>query len=440
MRASPSSGARRHRSAPDSCSSLPRVGKNAALNAAAAAATGEVLVLSDADSHLAPDAIRRLVAPLADPDDRRRRQAISAMRAREARRARLLELRPALEAARVPRGSITSATGQIYAIRADLFEPVPDGVTDDFFVSTGAVAAGSGCGSRRTRSRPVRSRLGAHRVPAQGARERARLASVWARRALLDPRRHGFYRAPALHAQGAAPARSGFRSRSRSVASIALASVDPFYAGRGRAQMFVHGSALAGWSLRGRERSARVSRCRSTRSRARGGRDRPARRRPRPAPSVWEPQRCAPRAGARRSLMHPGRPARARLHGRRRARCALRPDWVAPYFAAVLYADIPDRCAPQYGLPSFFMFLAPALIALAIARRTVFLERSGVGWRRALWWLLAWGAVIVTSFLYATDRTRSAATLFDYLDAIFIVLIMTLFLRRREQLAPCRGR
>jgi putative inorganic carbon (hco3(-)) transporter len=116
--------------------------------------------------------------------------------------------------------------------------------------------------------------------------------------------------------------------------------------------------------------------------------------------------------------------------------CALRPDWVAPYFAAVLYADIPDALRAQYGIPSFFMFLAPALIALAIARRTLFLERFGVGWRRALWWMLAWGAVIVTSFLYATDRTRSAATLFDYLDAIFIVLITTLFVRRREQLAP----
>ena len=39
-------------------------------------------------------------------------------------------------------GSVTSATGQLYAIRRAIFEPVPDGVTDDFFVSTGAIAAG----------------------------------------------------------------------------------------------------------------------------------------------------------------------------------------------------------------------------------------------------------------------------------------------------------
>jgi hypothetical protein len=233
--------------------SLPRVGKNAALNAAAAAATGEVLVLSDADSHLAPDAIRRLVAPLADPEigaaagDFRYAGAGG-----EGERAywsfdRLWK-RLACRA-----GSITSATGQIYAIRADLFEPVPDGVTDDFFVSTGAVAArrrlwfaedavatGPVAASARTEfQRKVR-------VSARG------LASVWARRALLDPRRHGFF-ALQLFTHKVLRRALGIPVAIAFVASIGLASVDPFYAGAAVAQMFVHGSALAGWSLRGRE-------------------------------------------------------------------------------------------------------------------------------------------------------------------------------------------
>jgi cellulose synthase/poly-beta-1,6-N-acetylglucosamine synthase-like glycosyltransferase len=47
--------------------SLPRQGKAPALNAAAAAATGEILVFSDANSIYAPDAIRSLVRPFADP-------------------------------------------------------------------------------------------------------------------------------------------------------------------------------------------------------------------------------------------------------------------------------------------------------------------------------------------------------------------------------------
>ncbi|HEV2791651.1 MAG TPA: glycosyltransferase family 2 protein [Solirubrobacterales bacterium] len=46
---------------------LPPGGKVAALNAAAAQATGEVLAFSDANSAWAPDALRQLVAPFADP-------------------------------------------------------------------------------------------------------------------------------------------------------------------------------------------------------------------------------------------------------------------------------------------------------------------------------------------------------------------------------------
>lgn len=46
---------------------LPRAGKQAAQDAAAARARGDVLALSDANSLWAPDALRRLVAPLADP-------------------------------------------------------------------------------------------------------------------------------------------------------------------------------------------------------------------------------------------------------------------------------------------------------------------------------------------------------------------------------------
>src|SRR5918995_2936185 len=46
---------------------LPRVGKVEAQNAAVERSRGEVLAFSDANSFWAPDALRRLVAPLADP-------------------------------------------------------------------------------------------------------------------------------------------------------------------------------------------------------------------------------------------------------------------------------------------------------------------------------------------------------------------------------------
>jgi cellulose synthase/poly-beta-1,6-N-acetylglucosamine synthase-like glycosyltransferase len=47
---------------------LPPGGKVAALNAGVEQASGEVLAFSDANSSWAPDALRRLVAPLADPE------------------------------------------------------------------------------------------------------------------------------------------------------------------------------------------------------------------------------------------------------------------------------------------------------------------------------------------------------------------------------------
>jgi cellulose synthase/poly-beta-1,6-N-acetylglucosamine synthase-like glycosyltransferase len=46
---------------------LPTGGKVAALNAGAAHATGEILAFSDANTNWAPDALRQLVAPFADP-------------------------------------------------------------------------------------------------------------------------------------------------------------------------------------------------------------------------------------------------------------------------------------------------------------------------------------------------------------------------------------
>jgi O-antigen ligase len=116
--------------------------------------------------------------------------------------------------------------------------------------------------------------------------------------------------------------------------------------------------------------------------------------------------------------------------------CVLRPEWVPPYFAAILYANVPDTLRAEYHLPSFFMFLAPALLALALARIALYGERPGLAWKPGLWWLVAWGTVMIGSFLYAIDRSRAAATLFDYLDALFIVLIVTIFLRRRDQVAP----
>jgi cellulose synthase/poly-beta-1,6-N-acetylglucosamine synthase-like glycosyltransferase len=179
--------------------SLARVGKAAALNAAVGQATGEVLVFTDANSAFAPDALRRLVAPLADPhvgavagDQRYLPGGTEAAVATGERR--YWDLDRAIKRAESRGGNAISATGAIYAVRRELFEPVPAGVTDDFATSTAVIAQG-----RRLVFAP--GAVAFEPVARSGEDEFERkvrvmtrgLAAVVARRELLDPRRHGFY-------------------------------------------------------------------------------------------------------------------------------------------------------------------------------------------------------------------------------------------------------
>jgi cellulose synthase/poly-beta-1,6-N-acetylglucosamine synthase-like glycosyltransferase len=178
---------------------LPRVGKATALNTAIAEARGEILVFSDANSMFDPEALRALVAPFADPEvgavagDQRYVRTSSTGAVAEAEE-RYWDLDRALKLAGSEAGNVTSATGAIHAIRRELVDPVPEGVTDDFFLSTGAIVRGRrlvfapGAITRE----PVASTAGAEfgrktRIVARGLR------SVRARSELLSPRRHGLY-------------------------------------------------------------------------------------------------------------------------------------------------------------------------------------------------------------------------------------------------------
>jgi cellulose synthase/poly-beta-1,6-N-acetylglucosamine synthase-like glycosyltransferase len=178
---------------------LPRVGKAGALNAAVAAATGEILVFSDANSMYAPDAVRALVAPFADRevggvagDQRYLPDGASAPVAAGERR--YWDLDRAIKQAESRGGNAISATGAIYAVRRELFAQVPPGVTDDFATSTAVIARG-----RRLVFAP--DAVAFEPVAASGEAEFERkvrvmtrgLNAVVARHELLDPRRHGFY-------------------------------------------------------------------------------------------------------------------------------------------------------------------------------------------------------------------------------------------------------
>jgi glycosyltransferase involved in cell wall biosynthesis len=179
--------------------SLPRQGKAPALNAAVGAAQGEILVFSDANSLYAPDALNALVRPFADSlvggvaGDQRyvaegRGDAITSGEQS------YWNLDRMLKTAESRAGNVISATGAIYAVRGSLFRPVPDGVTDDFFTSTGVIAQGYRLvfAPDAVAFEPVAGTAELEfgrkvRVITRGLR------GVLVRRDLLDPRNHGFY-------------------------------------------------------------------------------------------------------------------------------------------------------------------------------------------------------------------------------------------------------
>jgi glycosyltransferase involved in cell wall biosynthesis len=176
---------------------LGRVGKADALNAAVVTATGEILVFSDANSEFASDAIRQLTRPFADPTvggvagDQRYavHDATNGVGERQ-----YWDMDRRLKQAESAAGNVISATGAIYAIRRELFQPVAVGVTDDFFTSTAVIAQGrrlvfaGDAIAYEPVARNERAEFGRKvRVMTRGLR------GVVVRRALLDPRRYGFY-------------------------------------------------------------------------------------------------------------------------------------------------------------------------------------------------------------------------------------------------------
>ena len=127
--------------------SLPRQGKAAALNAAVAASNCDILVFSDANSMYKADALRSLIRPFADPkvggvagnQSYLKKSGKSSVSVGERSYWSFDRLMKESES---KAGSTISATGAIYAIRRSLFQDVMEGVTDDFYTSTGVISQG----------------------------------------------------------------------------------------------------------------------------------------------------------------------------------------------------------------------------------------------------------------------------------------------------------
>ncbi|MBX3011401.1 MAG: glycosyltransferase family 2 protein [Caldilineaceae bacterium] len=179
--------------------SLPRGGKAPALNAAVAAATGEILVFSDANSMYASNAIQALARPFADSTvggvaGNQVYVKETASHASGSGEQSYWNFDRKLKQSQSKAGNAISATGAIYAIRRALFAPVPGGVTDDFTISTGVITQGY-----RLVFAP--DAIAYEPVAGSGPREFGRkvrittrgLRAVLLRRELLNPLRYGFY-------------------------------------------------------------------------------------------------------------------------------------------------------------------------------------------------------------------------------------------------------
>jgi cellulose synthase/poly-beta-1,6-N-acetylglucosamine synthase-like glycosyltransferase len=127
---------------------LPRVGKITALNAGVEAASGEVIVFTDADSMFRPETLDELMANFADPSvggvSANEVSKIDGSASGVARGEGLYwRYEQSIKRYEDKVGNAVSACGRLYAIRRSLFRPstVTAG-TDDFVISTQVVKAG----------------------------------------------------------------------------------------------------------------------------------------------------------------------------------------------------------------------------------------------------------------------------------------------------------
>lgn len=229
---------------------LPRSGKAVALNRGMAEATGDILVFTDANSELDVAAITQITRPFGDPEVGGVAGDQRYLPGREAGGERAYwSFDRLLKTAESRGGNVISATGALYAIRRELAPEVPDGVTDDFAVSTSVIEQG-----RRlvfepgaiVWEPPSSDLTGEYRrkvrIMTRGLR------SVHLRRRLLDPRRSGFY-ALQLFSHKILRRLVVVPVIVAAVASWRLRRRGPLHALAAAAQLSVHGLGITGLLL-----------------------------------------------------------------------------------------------------------------------------------------------------------------------------------------------
>jgi cellulose synthase/poly-beta-1,6-N-acetylglucosamine synthase-like glycosyltransferase len=235
---------------------LPRAGKIHALNAAATAATGDILVFSDANTMCERGALRALTRNFADPEvggvAGHTGYALESRTESSAHGERLYWNYDAwLKELETRSGSVVSAHGGWYAIRRHLYLPVPDGaVTDDFAISTAVIEQGY----RLVFEPEARATEFAVPEARREFRRRVRLMTrglrgVVLRRRLLNPFRYGMY-SGVLFSHKVVRRLAPLALITAMLSSIVLAPTSRFYAVMLAAQVLFYALAVAGYLLR----------------------------------------------------------------------------------------------------------------------------------------------------------------------------------------------
>lgn len=181
------------------CLALPRhSGKACGLNAAAAAATGDVLVFSDTDALLAANALRHLLVQYSDADvgGACGQRAIRTSRGEAfAGQSGYIRLDSRLKRWESTVGSITSNDGKLYWMRRELFTTVPDGVADDLFNCLEVVRQGRrfAFAPDAVACVPPPSRDAAHELERRRRIVCGSLLALWTNRVLFNPFTFGAY-------------------------------------------------------------------------------------------------------------------------------------------------------------------------------------------------------------------------------------------------------
>lgn len=122
-----------------------RVGKSAGMNTLLNTTQADVVVFTDANVLLAPEAIPAMIEEFLDPDIGvvcGRLKYVNADTPTAAVGAAYWSLEERLKSLETETGSVMGADGSLFAIRRKLFRPVPPDIIDDFFTSLSILCDG----------------------------------------------------------------------------------------------------------------------------------------------------------------------------------------------------------------------------------------------------------------------------------------------------------